>query len=49
MPQFFNNVFSKYQFGFQRSLSAKQYFSAMLEKWKKYVDNGKAFGALLTE
>ena len=21
----------------------------MLEKWKKYVDNGKAFGALLTK
>ena len=21
----------------------------MLEKWKKFVDNGKAFGALLTD
>ena len=49
MSQFLNNVFSKYQCGFQKSFSTKQCLLAMLKKWKKSVDSGKAFGALLTD
>ena len=48
MSQFFNSVFSKYQCGFQKSFSVRQCLLVMPEKWKKSVDNGKAFGALLT-
>ena len=43
MSQFFENIFSKYPFGFQKS------FLAMLEKWKRSDDNTKMFEALLTE
>ena len=43
MSQFFENIFSKYPFGFQKS------FLAMLEKWKRSADNTKMFEALLTE
>ena len=49
MSQFFNNIFSKYQCGFRKRFSTQQCLSAMLEKSKKPVDNGKAFGALLTD
>ena len=47
MSQFFNIAFSKYQRCFRKSLSTQQRLLAMLEKWKKPSDNGKAFGALL--
>ena len=49
MSQFFNNVFSKYQCGFRKGFSTQQCLVAMLEKWKKSVDNGKAFGAKRTD
>ena len=45
MSQFFNNVFPKYQCSFRKSFSTQQCLLAMLEKWKKSVDNRKAFGA----
>ena len=43
------NIFSKYQSGFQKGFSAQQCFLAMLEKWKRSVDNSKMFSALLTD
>ena len=49
MSQFFNNIFSKYQYGFGKNFSTQQCLLAILEKWKKSVDNGKAFGALLAD
>ena len=47
MSQFFDNIFSKYQCGFRKSYITQQCLLAIPEKWKKSVDNVKAFGALL--
>ena len=41
--------FSKYQCGFRKGYSTQQCLLSMLEKWKRAVDNGKAFGLLLTD
>ena len=49
MPEFFDNIFSKYQYGFRKGYSAKHCLLVMIEKWKKIVDTGGAFGALLTD
>ena len=49
MSQFFENIFSKYQCGFPKSSSTQQSLLAMLEKWKRSVDNRKMFDALLTD
>ena len=49
MPQFFENIFSKYQCGLRKGFSTQQCLLAMLEKWKRSVDNSKMFGALLTD
>ena len=49
MSQFFENIFSKYQCGFRKGFSTQQCLLAMLEKWKRSVDNSKMIGALLTD
>ena len=49
MSQFFENIFSKYQCGFWKGFSTQQCLVAMLEKWKRFVDNSNMFGALLTD
>ena len=49
MSQFFENIFSKYKYGFCKGFSTQQCLLAMLEKWKRYVDNSKMFGALLID
>ena len=49
MSQFFENIFSKYQCGFLKGFSTQQCLLAMLQKWKKSVNNSKMFGALLTD
>ena len=49
MPQFFDKIFSKYQCGFRKGFSTQQCLLAMLEKWKRAIDNDKCFGALLTD
>ena len=46
---YFEHVFSKYQCGFRKGYSAQQCLLAMIEKWKKIVDCGGIFGALLTD
>ena len=48
MSQFFQNIFSKSECGFQKEFTTQQYLLAMLEKWERSVDNSKVFGALLT-
>lgn len=40
---------SKYQCGFRKGCSAQYCLLAMLEKWERHVDQGKVFGALLTD
>ena len=46
---YFEHIFSRYQCGFRKGCSAQQCLLAMIEKWKKTVDNGGIFGALLTD
>ena len=46
---YFQHIFSRYQCGFRKGYSAQQCLLAMIEKWKKIVDNGGVFGALLTD
>ena len=49
MSSFFDDTFSKYQYGFRKSFSTQQCLLALLEKWKRSIDRGKVFGALLTD
>ena len=46
---YFEHIFSRYQCSFRKGYSAQQCLLAMIEKWKKTVDNGGVFGALLTD
>ena len=45
----YSNIFSRHQCDFRKGYSAQQCLLAMTEKWKKIVDNGGVFGALLTD
>ena len=45
---YFEHIFSRYQCGFRKGYSAQQRLLSMIEKWKKVVDNGGVFGALVT-
>ena len=49
MSAFFEKIFSKYQCGFRKGYSAQHCLLVMIEKWRKIVDFGGAFGALLTD
>ena len=42
-------ILSNYQCRFRRSYNAQHCLTILIEKYKKSVDNGGAFGALLTE
>ena len=46
---FFDNFFSKYQCRFQKGYSTQHCVLTILRKWKKCVDKGNVFGALLTD
>ena len=46
---FFDSLLSKYQCGFRRNYNAQHRLISLLEKWKESVDNGGAFGVLLTD
>ena len=49
MSAYFDEIFSKYQYGSRKGCSTRQCLLALLAKWKTAVDKGKVFGALLTE
>ena len=49
MSNFFEDVFSKYQCGFRKGYSAQHCLLVIIEKWKRIVDYGGVFGALLTD
>ena len=49
MSSSFEDIFSKYQYGFRKDFSTQQCLLTLLEKWKNAVDKGKMFGALLTD
>ena len=46
---YFETKSSKFQRGFRQVYSAQHCLLAMIEKWKKSVDNGSFFEALLTD
>ena len=45
----FDNILSKYQCGFRKTFNAQHCLVNMIEKWKESVDNGEAFGVLMTD
>ena len=45
----FDNIFSKFQCGFRKGVSAQHCLLLMIDKWKTAVDNNKVFGAILTD
>ena len=49
MPSFLDDIFSKYQHGFRKGFSTQQCLLALLQKWKRSIDRGKVFGALLID
>ena len=46
---YFDKIISKYQCGFRNNHSAQHCLLALIEAWKSSVDDGKAFGSLLTK
>ena len=46
---YFENLLSKFQCDFRKGYNAQHCLMVFIEKWKKCVDNGGAFGALLTD
>ena len=49
LSAYFDEIFSKYQYGFRKGYSAQECFLVLLEKWKTTVEKGKVFWALLTD
>ena len=49
MSTFFDNIFSNQQCGFRKGYSTQHCLLVMLETWKRSVDKGKVFGALLRD
>ena len=46
---FFDNIFSNQKCNFRKGYSTQHYLLVMVETWKRSVDKGKVFGALLTD
>ena len=49
ISNYFENIFSTFQCGFRQGLSAQYCLISTTEQWKKSVDKGKTFAALLTD
>ena len=49
MQTYFDDISSKYQYGFRKGFNAQHCLVSMIEKWKESVDNGGAFGSLVTD
>ena len=49
IQNFFEKILSKYQCGFRKGYNAQHCLITLIEKWKKSVDNGGSFGALMTD
>ena len=49
IANFFEQKFSNYQCGFRKGFSAQHCLIVMIEKWRKSLDKGGSFGALLTD
>ena len=46
---YFNKILSKYRCRFRKGYDSQHCLIALLEKWKKSVNNGGAFSTLLTD
>ena len=49
LTNYFEDLFSKYQCGFRKGFSAANCLLPMIEKWRESLDQGGAYGALLTD
>ena len=49
LPEFFDNILSKFECGFRKGYGTQHCLLLMLKIWKGATDNNKAFGALLTD
>ena len=49
MSNFFDNFLSKQQCGFRKGYSTQQCLLALQKKWKRAIDSGQMFGALLKD
>ena len=49
MQTYFDDILVKYQYGFRKGFNVQHCLVSMIEKWKESVDNGGAFGALMTD
>ena len=49
LEEYFQALLSKYQCGFRKGYSVINTLLPMIEKWRKSLDAGGAFGALLTD
>ena len=38
MSSFFDDIFSKYQYGFRKGFSTEECLLVLLEKWKRSID-----------
>ena len=47
--EFFNKIFSKYQTGFRKRFNAQTCLVTMLEKFRKWLNDGGDYAALLTD
>ena len=45
----FETIFSEFQCGFRKGFNAQRYLLAMVEKWRKTLDEGGETGAALTD
>ena len=49
IADYFNDILSEHQFGFRKGYSTQDCLIYILENWKLTLDEGKSFGALLTD
>ena len=49
MSLYFDQILSDYQCGFRKGFNPQHCLIAMIEKWRSSNDEGKSFGALLTD
>ena len=49
MQQYFENILSKYQYGFHKSHNSRHCLITMIERWRESVDEGGAFTTLLSD
>ena len=46
---YFQSIFSKFQCGFQKGFNVQHCLLAMVEKWRKTLEEGRETGAILTD